>query len=133
MEQYVTFETAQLLEKRGYDDIDLSTWYVQEGNRVELKRFEHYNLDYYRKKGDGVYSCPTQAVVMKWLREEHNIHIELTPICTGESDEDLEWHYGWAVMTTIFTYRWRRHDAEHISYEKACENAIQYCLENILK
>jgi hypothetical protein len=71
-------------------------------------------------------------MAMKWLREVHNIHIEINPICTGDSNEDLEWHYGWAVKTTIFIDRWKRHNAEHISYEEACEAAIKHCLTNLI-
>lgn len=108
VEDYVSFETAKLLKEKGFNG-ECQTFY-----------------------GDYKYLCPTLQMTMKWLREVHNIHIELTPICTGDSKDDLEWHYGWAIKTTIFIDRWKRHNVERISYEEACENAIKYCLENLI-
>ena len=133
MEQYVTFETAQLLEKRRYDDIDLSTWYVQEGHRVELKRFEHYNLGYYRKKkGYVIYPCPTQALAIRWLREKHNKYIDF--ITTDNGNKGLSWQYEIVEGTTPFkVYIEASRKTEYPTYEECAEQAIKYCLENILK
>lgn len=120
-EDYVSFETAKLLKEKGFDEPTL-WFYVGDGTKF----YAH------KTAGDDWWRRPTLQIAMKWLREVHNIHIELNPICTGDSNEDLEWHYGWAVRTTIFIDRWKRHNAEHISYEEACEAAIKYCLENLI-
>lgn len=128
-EDYVSFETAKLLKEKGYWNI-ATMLYKENGEIV------NYNVPLNNKGFSSTlgvfYEAPTLQMAMKWLREVHNIHIELNPICTGDSNEDLEWHYGWAVRTTIFTDRWKRHDAVHISYEEAAEAAIKYCLENLI-
>ena len=129
-EDYVSFETAKLLKEKGFNENTPVNYFVGDdkprgcvvGEMICHKRAE---------EDTHLIACPTLQMAMKWLREVHNIHIELNPICTGDSDEDLEWHYGWAVRTTIFI-RWKRHDAEHITYEQACEAAIKYCLENLI-
>ena len=128
-EDYVSFETAKLLKEKGFDEMTELAYGLEHGHiRSDLP------VSYWKNSEIGKYkfSCPTLQMTMKWLREVHNIHIELNPICIGDSNEDLEWHYGWAVRTTIFTDRWKRHDAERISYEEACEAAIKYCLENLI-
>ena len=149
-EQFVEFETAKLLKERGFDGLCYKVWHVADGSKslvaapffVEGETVvnkdtvdaaaEQMVYPYSMNNKVEGFLVPTQAMAMRWLREKHNIHIELTPICTGDSDEDLEWHYGWAVKTTIFTDRWKRHNAEHISYEEACEAAIKYCLKNLI-
>ena len=122
-EDYVSLEIAKLLKEKGFDECAILS-FDKDGNPKDILRPFI--------ESDGDVRKPTLQMAMKWLREVHNIHIELNPICTGDSNEDLEWHYGWAVRTTIFTDRWKRHDAEHISYEQACEAAIKYCLENLI-
>jgi len=153
-EDYVSFETAKLLKEKGFKEwcrccygvavlhngenisFDEECDLKDEGMENEIEYVEGGALYYFNCSNsdeDGkVWAAPTLWAAMKWLREKHNIHIELNPICTGDSNEDLEWHYGWAVKTTIFTDRWKRHEAEHIPYEKACEAAIKYCLENLI-
>ena len=116
-EDYVSLKTARLLKEKGFD-VNCITKYRPDDS-----------IGYWSVEG---LNAPTLQMAMKWLREVHNIHVELTPICTGDSEDDLEWHYGWAIKTTIFTDRWTRHNAEHISYEEACEAAIKYCLENLI-
>ena len=124
-EDYVSFETAKLLKEKGFNEM-CQYCYADDGYRFSSRDTINTIVK------DTFATAPTLQMAMKWLREAHNIHIELNPICTGDSNEDLEWHYGWAVRTTIFIDRWKRHDAEHISYEQACEAAIKYCLENLI-
>ena len=130
-EDYVSFEIAKLLKEKGFDENTPVNYFVGDDKSRGCVVGE---MIYHQRAEEDTHliACPTLQMAMKWLRKVHNIHIELNPICTGDSNEDLEWHYGWAVRTTIFTDRWKRHDAEHISYEQACEAAIKYCLENLI-
>lgn len=138
-EDYVSFETAKLLKEKGFDWLE-SPFYSEQ-DRDEWRQNNSYTVPNEEYNPELPFDSETLTIVaphvsiqtaMKWLREVHNIHIELNPICTGDSNEELEWHYGWAVRTTIFIDRWKRHNAEHISYEEACAAAIKYCLENLI-
>lgn len=63
-EAYVSYEVAELLKEKGFD------WDCE----------HKYNLqkDIVLSTDDSLltYYCPTQQMACRWLREEHNIHIE---------------------------------------------------------
>ena len=118
-EQYVSFETAKLLKKNRFD-IPLNYYYNSNGRRGYSSSYNWNETD--EEYSD--YSCPTQAMTMKWLREEKNIAINIWYdgevwssergwISTDDGDFVLVGHYG--------------------SYEEACEEAIKYCLKNLIK
>ena len=153
-EDYVSFETAKLLKEKGFDEPCTYLWFFEKTNNPEVDDngvykipiknhtendyWNNTSIELFKKESEywndniDIFACPTLQMAMKWLREVHNIHIELNPICYGDTEEDIKWHYGWAVKTTIFIDRWKRHNAKHISYEQACEAAIKYCLENLI-
>lgn len=58
-EQYVSFDTAKLLKKAGFDVL-CEHWYDEEGL---------IDCDY------KAFQCPTQALAARWIREVHNIDI----------------------------------------------------------
>lgn len=122
-EAYVSFEVAKLLKERGFNDCCLM-YYFLDGTIERSKGFRHKNHYY-----DNTQSAPTQQMVMRWLREEKGLFIE---ICCDDLD------YNWQILNV-----WHR-DANgdpliksasyggYNEYEKACEAAIKYCLENLI-
>lgn len=106
----VSFQMAELLKEKGFDDFT-QIWY-QHGEGisgcVEGKR------DYYNRKGDVYTSAPTISDVVMWLYEKHGIWI-------GVYDLD---------DTTIF-----RHCFSNIDFNsptEAYEAAIEYTLNNLI-
>jgi len=76
-EAYVSFETAKLLkEKRFQQDPNIcNTAYTTKGKfSNNAKSFAFY---YELIKPRAYYTAPTQAMTMKWLREVHNLCIEI--------------------------------------------------------
>lgn len=67
-ESYVSFETAKLLKEAGFD-APCTSQYSEKGVQWEASRPENFNDD------DWGYSCPTQALAARWLREVHGIHV----------------------------------------------------------
>ena len=66
---------------------------------------------------------PTLQMAMKWLREVYGLFIRITEDMTGNV---FEWsvyqkNYGCKASTYV-----------EDSYEKACEAAIKFCLENLV-
>ena len=90
-EQLISFETAKLAKEKKFDiqcihgfveDTSKSLskgiseeFYWELGERPNDNYFK--NLLHYDQKDLFFYSRPTQSLLQKWLREEHNIHIEV--------------------------------------------------------
>lgn len=119
-EDYVSYEIAKLLKEKGMDK-SCFYHYVQKNNKDGTSEM--------------VTSCTLQ-MAMKWLREVHNIHINL----------DIHWldfanSKGWMyVIETILKNGIEFVDCKgdendktfYSSYEQACEEALKYCLTNLI-
>lgn len=73
-EDYVSLGVAKLLKEKGYDK-DCNTFIVEECwgfNKGELRCVD---------KDRELCSCPTLYDAAKWLRENHNIHLDVR--CTA--------------------------------------------------
>ena len=121
----VTFETAKLAKEKGF---------FQETNRLEIPYYNYKGefkgdvSDWRIRKyirGENTsdiefVSAPTQSVLAKWLREEHNIHL----IAYKNINID---GYDWCYITTdgitnINSYK---------TYEEALEIGLQKALKLI--
>ena len=69
-------------------------------------------------------------MAMKWLREVHNLVIQIEFIDYLEHGE--VWLYSVLERRTIKRLTGRDEDFTEHSYEEACEAAIKYCLENLV-
>ena len=115
-EDYVNFETAKLLKEKGFDGVTEKYYLKYKGEYILVSRgtAEH---------PDSSIDVPTLQMAMKWLREIHNIHIEIGynmgyfPVCISTKTNDT---IPYIAMGSPFTY------------EKACEVAIKYCLEYLI-
>ena len=124
-EDYVSFEVAKLLKEKGFD-IYVSSFYDVEGE------FNRKEADWNWKSGSR-YSAPTLQMAMKWLRRVHNLH------CAVDYDFVLGWYCQITSLkeTVEYDYEEMKHyhpekDNGFSSPEEACEEAIKYCLENLI-
>lgn len=133
-EDYVSFEIAKLLKDKGFDE-STSMVYMSYGDLCKLKRYYNIRNSNYNDitKNYFEYTAPTLQMAMKWLREIHKVHIIAEP-CLGEGyDSNLyfnRWFY--TILTECGEYKPIRKIDEFPTYEKACENAIKYCLKNLI-
>ena len=105
-EDYVSFETAKLLEEKGFDIDDCE---------VHYDPTDHTSYDI------------TLQMAMKWLREVHKIVIN---IGWGEVfEENYQW---WCIILNRNSGEILRENEYYKTYEEACEAAIKYCLENLI-
>ena len=104
IEDYVSFETAKLLNEKGFDEYT-SMVYNQNGSFMPNGAIE----DTYQT----FYSAPTLQMAMKWLREVHGLHIYTFRL--GE-----EWYYEIQVFKEGYTYSKVGGDI----HNKAVENLI---------
>ena len=139
-EDYVSFETAKLLKEKGFDvETEHELWYVVE----KFSTGCHWNSCTYKvgditREYDEKYciAMPTLQMAMKWLRIEHNIHIEILMTNHSISERfDIPKYYWVAVnaktckwITESTVYSAKQFDTN----EEACEEAIKYCLENLI-
>ena len=114
-EDYVSFEVAKLLKEKGFDEYC---------GYYDLK-CEYYDYRTYNHKGDDYISAPTHQMAMKWLRKIYGIDIVI-----DISDPSVKDRKYYCVI-------WDGNNKSYIldlfnSYEEACEEAIKYCLENLI-
>lgn len=144
-EQYVSFETAKLLKEKGFDTITptkyavgkiVESWY--DDYRERVVRFdwdEGYFVSIEDSKHDisgDTISAPTQQMAMRWLREVHMIGI-FPSTYTKIIGNTTTHSYGTAIIN-LTTHELMTEDyLAKDTYEKACEAAIQYCLEHLIK
>lgn len=147
-EDYVSFETAKLLKEKGFDELCYQC-FDSTGSM-----FPTYGKNSFSEKR--TYQ-PTQALVLKWLRIKHGIHVwpsyysvidrmslryianyakyggDMPRFPDGEMVEGI-WHFGdigQVVETNTCTGRgWQRTLFD--KPEEATEAAIQYTLKNLI-
>lgn len=127
-EQYVTFQTAQLLKEAGFN-VPVRTQYSHRGNVWCSEKPNDYNSD----KTSPTLSRPTQQLAARWLREAHGIYVMLTPCYSLAPSDNLDW------VVDLFNlkkaeYIQIRNDRKvvlHI-YEEAFEYGIQQALKLII-
>lgn len=117
-EEYVSYDTAKLLNEKGFNDNDITRkcYPVFEG--------KEYKYDIL---------CPTQQVAMRWLREEHDLHICLQPqswINPEETEHITGW--AWSIFKGKPFYCLYAHMYREKTYEEAAEKAIQFCLKYLI-
>lgn len=116
-EDFVSFETAKLLKEKGFDQ-NCATYYL------DGHVWRHYHGEVILK-GKQIYAAPTQAIVMKWLRDIHGwfIHIDVIreASCWLADIQDIK------NDVAIYPIK-----DEFPNYEEAVEAAIKYCLENLV-
>ena len=133
-EDYVSFETAKLLKKKGFPqeyDIYRSMVYNEEDYEDEYE-VQRMVLQTQLVKAGTLSSypvgvpepkcyCPTLQMAMKWLREVHKLHIE-PHIQTHENYNGNIYNLDGELLLGFSSE----------SPEQACEVAIKYCLEHLI-
>jgi len=123
-EDYVSFEAAKLLKEKGFPQSAFRCHYIIDGNS-HYKSFEN-------RCGFGDYDiiAPTLAMAMKWLREVHNIYIDINTNWAFKDDGFIVVGYMFNTHSTINS--WYQDLVNYPTYEKACEAAVLYCLEKLI-
>lgn len=131
-DEFVSLETAKLLKLKGFDvpintachqvfkDKDeVSIWY---GDRKE-----NFNDLPEEENSQKFYSCPTQQMAMRWLREKHKIHINVRYLDFLEHGEVWD-----ATVVIMSTFKEQVIENTESTYEQALEFALQYVLKNLI-
>lgn len=81
-EDYVSLECAKLLEEKGFNEYCGAYYHLNWDDMTEEECFEIAPNHDFRNKDNGYrVGVPTLYEAQKWLREKHNIHIDVR--CTA--------------------------------------------------
>ena len=127
-EDYVSFEVAKLLKKKGVD-IETNTYYYATSEYTKSEMYKSPNNTNWNNN-EYYYSAPTHQMAMKWLREEKYVLIFIVPAKDENGNltycaDVWTWNDDEGIYEPIWAY------ANHI-YEKVVESALKYSLENLI-
>lgn len=137
-EQLISFETAKLAYEKGYNRevVGISftstrrNYYNEKGElNGDCTDFIKDVIKYGREKAKikhVLYPATSQSLLQKWLREEHEIHININTFYF----EDLE-KYGYEVEDIIHKDGWVVMSNTAGTYEEALEKGLQQALKLI--
>ena len=123
-EDYCSFEIAKLLKEKGFDESCYGRY------SVRSKEFHFDCTKAYNNGSNFMYAAPTLQMAMKWLREVHNLSVEIYRTACG--------YIGCIVASPSGTDIKFLEDGDDLpsgtytKWEKACEASIKYCLENLI-
>lgn len=133
-EDYVSHEVAKLLKEKGFDFCCEFQYINCSSGYPFLTDIRDDAGCYYKNSeiGQDEYSAPTIQMAMKWLREVHNLFIFIST-WLRHKDGTVQYYYEIRNLNdkdfeTISSCTIKEFD----SYEKTCEAAIKYCLENLI-
>lgn len=137
-EQYVSFEVSKLLKEKNFNE-EVRTYYDEFGKERDLfddfSDIKNTDIDAYPEFADSLdlyCTRPTQQMVMRWLREVHNIHISITFGWVSGYNAQVDWAEESEKGNDKPACCVWRTDL-NTTYEVAVEAAIKYCLENLVK
>ena len=125
-EDYVSFKTAKLLKEKGFDEICF-TWYTGKGKFKQGKNtYDDYHMNHFQDMDVAKCSAPTLQMAMKWLREVHNLFVDIY------YDYDFREGYKFSIHKLTKGTTLETNNKNYSTYEQACDKAIKYCLENLM-
>ena len=126
-EAYCSKEVSKLLKEKGFD-ILVNYEYHYKITIPQFHRKKHnFNGIEYRNCSKEWYSSPTHQMARRWLREKHNINIDIVSIWNQK-----RWEYQVFVVTPENAKQCYVDDKIYLGYEEAVEAALKYVLENLI-
>ena len=122
-EQLITFETAKLAKEKGFNESTEGDCWVKTLDGKIIHNSERHPVDDDRVDNEYYLAQPTQSLLQKWLRDEHNLYID---VHSG--------HYAWNNKVSFYTsiksiykgenkhYKYRTKDVS--TYEESLEKAL---------
>lgn len=133
LENYVSSKIAELLREKGFDEICYACYEYFESS---VTLYHGWTFEY---KGRPVQNssdrikCPTCQMVLKWLREVYNLHIDIF-IGIAEDDSYTYWTYFITDLKGNMIVNAYEEDIDFRgeNYEQTIESAIENCLTNLI-
>lgn len=135
MEALVTFKTAKLAKNKGFilDNDENSLTVYENNDKISLKSiskkyYKNYKELYFENIAlQRYFSFPTQSLLQTWLRDVHNIHIE---VLLTEASPYKQFYFRIMKIGEYFTLS---HDGIYKdTYEEVLEVGLQKALNLIV-
>lgn len=130
MENYVSFEVAKLLREKGFSGLCTAYYDCFTTNNFHCG-YEPTDFNSIDTKIRDIVAAPTFKMVMKWLRELHNLSVEVFRTAHGYVGR-----IGDITSDTYIKYLTEDGDGplsgQYTSWEKACNASIKYVLKNLI-
>jgi hypothetical protein len=122
-EQIVSFETAKLSKEKKFPYLAKNCYYDNKGS-ISSRSTVSWHIKEINKNNWEILNAPTQSLLQKWLREEHNIAVYNKPLTDNSGRwsayvDDMEGHH----HITYYIYE--------ATYEEALEKGLQEALKLI--
>ena len=133
-EQLVGFETAKLAKEKGFKPEHPSTDYVLGYKTNDEEDLVWRKAEFQEEDCtcEGNFLAPTQSLLQKWIREKHNLHIDIgwTPLNNGENIpfKTIKW---WYMVSSIGTPSIDDNNKSFDTYEEAIEEGLFNALKLI--
>lgn len=121
-EEFVTLETAKLLKDKGFNEYCKD---IINHKGIMMETIFRTSKDLPKL----FYSCPTQSIAQKWLRETQNIHICVYNCACGYGYEISKADNGTHIASSV--YEGPNDGGKWDIYEEALEAGIKECLKLI--
>ena len=136
-EEICTYEVCKLAKEKGFNKYEACNHIYEDGTQW------HTLTTYTNAKGidwskDKFTVAPTQALLQRWLREVHNLHIDVG--VWEDRDEDADglccgtYSYWSFNIQSCFTgdLIYEEFDHRYDTYELALEDGLKYALETLI-
>lgn len=129
-DKLISFETAKLAKEKGFNEYCVMAYF--KNDKISLSHC--YSLQDDECRAEDEKYAPTQSLLAKWLRDNHNTHIIIQVASAGDGEEKIKWYYSYVtgihdcLSDEAFGCTC---DDEFNSYEEALEEALKVTLDCI--
>lgn len=123
-EDYVSFEVAQILKEKGFNEACEHQYYVID------EKLGTYNTTDRSRNPERYIDAPTHQMTMKWLRKKHNILLFLLPAQENGKLVYLVEVWTWNEEEGLYESTYAPMPRKEP--EQAVEAALKYSLENLI-
>lgn len=122
-EQLISFKTAKLAKEKGYNITNYLAY--DESTGLMLPKDPAYP-GWHNYALEGTCPAPTQSLLQKWLREEHNMYISVEP------NFNRKWHFAiFNLKESLLFGQKSLYSRDQLSYEEALESGLLEALKLI--
>ena len=126
-EDYCSYEVAKLLDKKGFREYCEAIYFILENGDYRWSKIDIPIRDCSICKPAAIL-CPTHQMAMKWLREVHKLHIEISV-----DINDKHFFYASIYYNGEECWEEKEYYPDGVAtYEEAVEAALKHCLTNLI-
>lgn len=126
MSDFVTFELAKKLKEKGFPQKTAGRY-----NMIDCFYYEDGKMFFHGGACDvnEAYTAPTISQVLKWLREEKKIHVNIDIMKSYPEAKLIYWGYNIVLIDKyeVYHFEWNSN-----SFEQAALAGIEFVLNNLL-